>query len=125
MRCLYRKLDAMFQQWQKAAIFDQLVIVVHSDHGSKITQRSPGVDNQHKLSDADYMDSFSTLFAVKGPHHPPGYDRRVAAIEELLGEVVGRSTGDDHAHADPYVFLSNGRAQSMLRQPLLAFDHEQ
>jgi hypothetical protein len=125
MRCLYRKLDVMFQEWQKAAIFDQLVIVVHSDHGSKISQRHPSASNQHKLSDADYLDGFSTLFAVKGPHHPPGYDRRVAAIEQLLGEVVGGPTGDDHSHADPYVFLSDGPAEPMLRQPLLAFDDEQ
>ena len=51
--------------------------------------------NQNKLSHADYLDGFSTLFAVKGPRHPPGYDRRVAPIEQLLGEVVGGATGDD------------------------------
>ena len=125
IRCLYRKLDAMFQAWQKAAIFDRLVIVVQSDHGSKIYQRSPTVKNQHKLSRADYIDEFSTLFAVKGPRHPPGYDRRVAAIEQLLGEVVGGPTGHDHSHADPYVFLSDGPAEPMLRQQLPAFGDEQ
>ena len=123
MRCLYRKLDAMFQEWQKAAIFDRLVIIVHGDHGSKIYQRRPSANNQHKLSHADYLDGFSTLFAVKGPRHPPGYDRRVAPIEQLLGEVVGAPTGDDDMYAEPYVFL--GPAKPMLRQPLPAFGDEQ
>jgi hypothetical protein len=125
MRCLYRKLDAMFQAWQKAAIFDRLAIVVHGDHGSRIHQRSLNVRNQQKLSNSDYVDEFSTLFAVKGFHHSPGYDRRVAAIEQLLAEAVGGPTGDQHSHADPYVFLSAGPAEPMLRQPLLAFDDEQ
>jgi hypothetical protein len=124
MRCLYRKLDAMFQAWQKAAIFDQLAIVLHGDHGSRIFQRSPAVKNQGKLSHSDYVDEFSTLFAVKGPRHPPGYDRRAAPIEQLLGEVVGGPTRNADMHAEPYVFLESGPAQPMLRQPLPTFGDE-
>ena len=117
MRCLYRKLDAMFQEWQKAAILDRMVIIVHGDHGSKIYQRRPSANDQHKLSHADYLDGFSTLFAVKGPRHPPGYDRRVAPIEQLLGEVVGVPTGDDDMYAEPYVFLRTGRAYASTAPP--------
>jgi hypothetical protein len=107
MRCLYRKLDAMFQAWQEVAIFDRLVIILHGDHGSRIYQRDPEAMNEQKLSHSDYVDGFSTVFAVKGPRHPAGYDRRVAAIEQLLGEVVGEETGDDLPHVEqiPYVFL--------------------
>lgn len=125
MRCLYRKLDAMFQAWQQAAIFDRLVIIVHGDHGSKINQFPPSAENQQKLSHDDYVDAFSTLFAIKGPRHPRGYDLRIASIEQLLGEVIGGPTGDDQMRAGPYVFLSGGLAQPMLRQPLPAFDDEQ
>jgi hypothetical protein len=126
MRCLYRKLDGMFQAWQKAAIFDQLVIVIHGDHGSKIVQRSPTVKNQETLSNSDYVDGFSTLFAIKGPRHPPGYDRRVAPIQQLLWEVVGGETGDDYSHVEqiPYVFLQGGPGKPMLRQPLPPFGDE-
>ncbi len=125
MRCLYRKLEAMFQEWQKAGIFDRLVIVVHGDHGSKIYQRSPRVHNLQELSTSDYVDEFSTLFAVKGPRHPPGYDRRVAPLEQLLGEVIGEPTGDADGHAEHYVFLRDSPTEPMLRQPLPAFGDEQ
>jgi hypothetical protein len=126
VRCLYRKLDAMFQAWQKAAIFDRLVIILHGDHGSRIYQCDPAAKNELKLSHADYIDGFSTLFAVKGSRHLPGYDRRVAAIEQLLGEVVGVQTGDDRSHVEqiPYVFLKDGPAKPMLRQPFPAFGDE-
>ena len=103
---------------EKAAIFDRLVIIVHGDHGSKISQLRPSANNQHKLSRADYLDSFSTLFALKGPRHPPGYDRRVAPIEQLLGEVVGAPTGDDDMDAEkPYVFLRTGQAYAPTAPP--------
>ena len=123
MRCLYRKLDAMLQAWQKAAILERMVIIIHGDHGSKIYQLRPSANDQNKLSHADYLDGFSTLFAVKGPRHPPGYDRRVAPIEQLLGEVVGAASGDDDMYAEHVVFL--GPAEPMLRQQLPAFDDEQ
>ena len=77
--------DAMFQAWKRVGIFDRLVIVVHGDHGSKIREHA-----ERELSRADYVDTFSTLFAVRQPGLPAGYDRRVAAIQELLEEVVAR-----------------------------------
>lgn len=103
MRCLYRKLYAMFQAWQK--VFDRATIVIHSDHGSRIYQHHLNAYSQPELSEADYIDSFSTLFAVKGSRHPPGYDRRVAPLERLLGEVVGVPAKDAHSDPKPYVCL--------------------
>jgi hypothetical protein len=121
--CLHRKLDAMFQAWQKAGIFDRLMIVMHGDHGSKILEHRAVAENEEKLSRADYIDTFSTLFAVKKPGVPAGYDRRIAAVQELLGEVVGRQAGDDHTRSKqiPYVFLTGDPGKPMLRQPLPAF----
>jgi hypothetical protein len=124
LRCLYRRLDAMFQAWRRAAIFDQMVLVIHGDHGSRIYQRFPTVKNRHQLSDSDYVDEFSTLFAVKGPRHPPGYDRRVAPIQQLLGDVVGEPIGDADKRPEPWVFLPNGPAKPLRPQPFAAFADE-
>lgn len=123
VRCLQRRLEAMFQAWQKAGIFDRSTIVIHSDHGSKIVEQRALADNRHKLSSADYMDTFSTLFAVKRPGIPPGYDSRIATVQELLGEVIGRNTADDDAPDEqvPYVFLRSDRGKPMLRQHLSVF----
>jgi hypothetical protein len=109
----------MFQAWKRAGIFDRLVIVVHGDHGSKIREHT-----ERELSRADYIDTFSTLFAARQPGLPPGYDRRVAAIPELLEEVVARQTGGHHPYtaSSPYVFVYAGRGKPMVRQPLPAFD---
>ena len=123
MRCLYRKLDDVFEAWQKAARFDQLTIIIQSDHGSKIYQRRPYAENQQKLSHDDYIDGFSTLFAVRGRRHPARYDRRIVAIEQLLKEVVEPRTENTPTHSEqiPYVFLLDRPGKSMLRQPLPVF----
>jgi hypothetical protein len=123
VRCVHRKLDGMFQAWQKAGIFDRLVIVMHGDHGSKISEHRAHAENEQQLSDADYVDTFSTLFAVKGPGFPAGYDRRIAAVPELLAEVVGREAGDDHTQTKqiPYVFLKGDPGKPMLPRPLPVF----
>ena len=123
VRCVHRKLEGMFQAWQKAGIFDRLVIVMHGDHGSKISERRALAENEQQLSDADYVDTFSTLFAVKGPGFPAGYDRRIAAVQELLAEVVGRQAGDGPTQTKqvPYVFLKGDPGKPMLRRPLPVF----
>jgi hypothetical protein len=123
MRCLHRRLDTMFQAWQKAGIFDRLVIVMHGDHGPKIVEHRARADNEHELSRADYVDTFSTLFAVKEPGIPAGYDRRIVAAQELLAEVVARQSGARRTDTAtvPYVLLATARGKPMLRQPLPAF----
>jgi hypothetical protein len=123
VRCLHRKLDEMFQAWQKAGTFDRLVIVMHGDHGSKISEHRAHAENEQQLSDADYVDTFSTLFAVKAPGFPAGYDRQIAAVPELLAEVVGKEAGDDHTQTKqvPYVFLKGDPGKPMLPRPLPVF----
>ena len=37
----------MFKAWQKAGIFDRLVIVMHGDHGSKI--------DEHRAAYREYL----------------------------------------------------------------------
>ena len=41
VRCLYKRLDAMFRRWQEAGIFDRAQIIIHGDHGSRIYLHRP------------------------------------------------------------------------------------
>ena len=42
----------------------------------------------------DYIDAFSTLFAVKAPHITPGYDLRMLPLEQLLRHAEGDALVD-------------------------------
>lgn len=73
--------------------------------------------NKSEISARDYIDAYSTLFAVKSPGYRTGYDTRVATIDTLLASTVGKCSEDD---AGPTVFLSNG-AKDLAGQRMVEF----
>jgi hypothetical protein len=56
------------------------------------------------------MDGFSTLFAVKRPGLPPGYDRRQLPIGHLFKRLVheGTDPGDPDWESRPRVLITDG-----------------
>jgi hypothetical protein len=58
-------------------------IVIQGDHGSR---RS--LNKENFFTSQDYIQHYSTFFAVRSPKHTPGYDRRPMALDELLRVVV-------------------------------------
>ena len=67
---------------------------------------APIVANKDRLIASDYIDAFSTLFAVKAPGLDPAYDTRTVAIQDLLAVVAHNGLGQLPAdHTQPYVLL--------------------
>jgi arylsulfatase A-like enzyme len=89
VQCLYVRLDELFQQMQTAGIFENSIIILHGDHGARIGIHDPYIEDLALLSREDYVDAFSTLFAVKFPGKPGGYNASIKPLEELLAETVG------------------------------------
>lgn len=94
MGCLYVKLDELFQMMQSSGIFDDSIVMVHGDHGGRLGLRQPIAKEHSQLTPIDYRDGLSTLFAVKIPGEPGGYDPSLHAIDELLVETLGRAFGN-------------------------------
>jgi hypothetical protein len=120
--CVMRKLQRLFDTLP-ADVRQDAIIIVQGDHGSRISLVEPRSADAH-LSPADYLDSFSTLFAVRAPSLAPGYDRRIAPITCLLGTFVTRDFRDfeglDGCAARPTVFMSDG--ERMVPARFAAFD---
>ena len=64
------------------------VIVVHGDHGSRIGDVEPMAENIGKAGDDALVAGFSTLFAVRAPGIPAGYDSRHYLVEDLVEELA-------------------------------------
>jgi hypothetical protein len=69
IRCVLRELDSTLRALPDELAHDA-ILIVHGDHGSRITE--------HNLSDkvaspADYLDAYSTLFAIRAPNLVAGY----------------------------------------------------
>lgn len=88
LQCVYAKLDELFLSMKSAGIFDDSIIILHGDHGSRNVQHEPITQNMALLTEDDYKDAFSTLYAIKIPGKPGGYDSSAHPLEELLAQSL-------------------------------------
>ncbi|MBI4845580.1 MAG: hypothetical protein HY810_03785 [Candidatus Omnitrophica bacterium] len=88
LRGMYNWLNEWFNQLSERKEFNDLIIIVLGDHGSRITEEDP--DNASVLKnpkwDSIAKDSFSVLFAVKGSQFEKGRVDIAKPLERLLFE---------------------------------------
>jgi hypothetical protein len=121
--CLQNRLRYVFDLWHRAKLFNQAKIIIQGDHGSRLYLKEPTVANRDQLRDSDYVDSFSTLLAVKAPGLEPKYDESMVAIQDALAVVAhNRPLAQLSGRAqEPYVLLRNREGSEMLRRPMPEF----
>lgn len=88
VHCLARRLDRVFANFAASPGGASGIIVVHGDHGSRLTASDPNSSNKRGLAADDLMASYSTLFAVKSPSIAPGLEQRPFAVPELLAGLA-------------------------------------
>ena len=118
VQCLYVKLDEIFQKMQSSGVFENSIIIVHGDHGARLGLHFPKLKEQSHLTVADYKDGLSTLFAVRMPGKPDGYDSSLYAIDELLVEILGKAFGNapplSAPRQKPFAYLRGGVGKEQL-----------
>jgi hypothetical protein len=88
LQCTRRALQAFFEDLQRIGAFDDGTIIVHGDHGSRIALVPANSRFAQLLSDADLVDLYSVLFAVRGPGFDSGYDNSFRSIQSLFAETL-------------------------------------
>ena len=88
VRCTHVKLAEMLSALRAAGRFDDAIIIVHGDHGSRISQREALSSFAEALSDDDIRDSYSTLFALRTPDQAPGYRQDSRSIQALFADYL-------------------------------------
>ncbi|HJR75780.1 MAG TPA: hypothetical protein VJ805_02370 [Nitrospiraceae bacterium] len=121
LQCLYRKLGDLFAHLKEAGLFEDSIIIAHGDHGSRFSIHHPSLNNLDAMTHADYLDSFSTLFAVKHSRFPPGRDSTPRALDELLLAALGIGDAPGAAPSltvtPPSVFFSAKETPELFRMP--------
>ena len=110
VHCLYTRLEDLFERMQTSGIWENSVIIIHGDHGSRIVRTYPSIQNEGQLSDADMFDGFSTLFAVKLPEQKGMYDSKAYPLEYLLQVNVLNYLSNNQEpvqQSSPYVYLKS------------------
>jgi hypothetical protein len=124
-RCIYRKLDKLFEQMRKVGMYDDSIVIVHGDHGSRITRIEPFAEYSARLSRQDLKDSFSTLFAVKLSNGKAHYDNTVRSLEDLLAEslssVVPMGEQPAEKESEPFVYLAKEKYGEFTKFPYVNY----
>lgn len=112
VRCAMHNMENLLSEFERTGLLDDMVIIVHGDHGSRITRYDPSAIDRSLVSDQDLRDSFSTLFAVRAPGLEGGVDPAVASTEALLEALVDSGFSSTRTPPDgkPEVFLQAPRA---------------
>lgn len=113
-RCALRELQRLFDGMRRMGIYDQATIVVHGDHGSRISLRDAVAENIDLLTPEDYRDLFSTLFAFRQPAGEPKIRDEVISLNVLLAQILSRVTGSEDVQLSeaatnagtPFIYLS-------------------
>ncbi|HEV2747975.1 MAG TPA: hypothetical protein VGW34_11830 [Allosphingosinicella sp.] len=107
MRCVLTRLDRLLAALARSPAGKDAIVIVHGDHGSRIADEAPQLGAAP--SRRDFAMTYSTLFAVRGPGIPAGYDPGRAPVEHLLGELSrSRFRRPPKAHvADRHVVLTD------------------
>lgn len=97
VRCVLTLLDQLVSTLDSRGLLDDATIIVNGDHGSRIPAHFPSGTTLASgvVVEADYVDTFSTLYAARAPGAPPAYVADPASIVKLLrhhlrGEPLGQ-----------------------------------
>lgn len=120
-----RELSQLFTVLKEIGQWDNAIVVLHGDHGSRITIEWPTAANRERLSETDLIDGFSALFAVKRPGHPARYDRRELPLDHLAKRILrdDQAPGDSTLEDRPCVLLDDQR-DHMVSIDMPAFGRE-
>jgi hypothetical protein len=85
-------------------------MIVHGDHGSRITNLDPIYERRREIQHPDLVASFSTLFAVRLPRVKGSYSGSMVNADQLLKELTEsqfRETPIALTNFKPYIFIDD------------------
>lgn len=86
VRCVYGTLLRLFEHMRTLGLFDDAIIIVHGDHGSRISLAPYKELGRDGVRDRDIIDNASTPFAVRLAGESFGVSKRTTSIQRLFAE---------------------------------------
>ena len=110
VRCVLTLLDKMFGDLDRRGLLDDATIIVQGDHGARIPLHFPTGQTLASgvLTDADFSDTFSTLYAIRAPGVSPGYDAAPLSVVELLNQHLAGEPSGEPGHCRVFLLDEKG-----------------
>jgi hypothetical protein len=122
--CALRKVAAAYDAVSSSPAGHNFVMIVHGDHGSRITDAEPFANRAQVITDQQKIADFSALFVARGPGLAPGYDDARLSNAAILENLARSNFTTGHAPlrsgAHNFVILADHRNVPRVRVPLPA-----
>jgi hypothetical protein len=106
VRCVASELDAFLSAIDDAPAFHDARIVVHGDHGSRISAGNVLEDYEPR----DFVANYGTYFAVKAPGIEPGLDCEQVSLPEAFRDAIDADDGQPAFEVTPLPVVVDSRA---------------
>jgi len=121
--CVTSKMEQVLEALRKSPAGPDSIVIVHGDHGSRITREDPVAEEiGQQFDDDDLISSYSTLFAIRAAGSEPGYVQSRIPVAQLLAEAARAGFSEPHPDAapplGPSVMLEDSDWRPVRRHPL-------
>ena len=120
--CALRKVEAAYDAVSASPAGRNFVMIVHGDHGSRITDAEPFAHRAREITDQQKIADFSALFVARAPGLAPGYDGARLSNAAILQNLARSNftTGDaPNKPTNPsFVILGDRKNVPRVRVPL-------
>jgi arylsulfatase A-like enzyme len=124
VRCTQRKLARIFEALRDTGRFADSTIIIHGDHGSRISLLAPSNEAAEEVSRDDLIDSYSTLFALRRSDLAAGQDRRQQSISNLFAEfAMNRPLAEEPTEVFLGILKAPRAGQLYLSKPMPELEH--
>ncbi|MDJ0957690.1 MAG: hypothetical protein QNI91_12560 [Arenicellales bacterium] len=105
IRCGLKMFDQMMTVLRETEAYNDAIIVVHGDHGSKISRLNSFSLWKDQLRNSDYVDTYSTLYAVK-MQEPPVQKGDFISLNEAFTESINKLFSMNiQVPREPFVYM--------------------
>ena len=124
MFCLQSRIETMFQILEENGLWEKAIIIVHGDHGSRISEWPAAPVTRDQVGPADFLDVFSTIFAVRGPGIQGEYHEDMLPIDHLFSRLIRDRLPwqDADLKNEPWVYME-GAEKFFEKRPMPRFSH--
>ncbi len=121
MRCTNRLIDRFLTELTQQTLLDDARVIVHGDHGSRITINRPTVKDKSLMTASDLHDIYSTLMAIRSGDADAGYSDEKRSIQSIFADrVLGKPIPDTHTdvYLKPHTLISINSAEAIRTLPM-------
>lgn len=107
LRCVQQKLDDFMTTLEQSENFHDAVIIIHGDHGSRISSGNILEDYTQR----DFVDNYATFFAVRSPAAAAGEDCEFASLPEVFRRYVATGVSQTPRTGTPLPVIVTSRVE--------------